>query len=267
MTTLVTIPDTVRHVLHSKAIDETFVIDVLRPASEEALPALILLDGNLLFPLVTAAAQLLWAGEDAAKFMIVGVGYENHDAVLDLRTRDLTPTIDARFLSMLAANGRPLPEPLKPGGADLFHEFLEQSVKPLIAPESNGDYTLAGYSLSGLFALHVLFSNTECYSSYLAASPSIWWDDRQILAVESAHAQANKSLNTRLYTSIGGHEQIGPNAAWSEMVSNWHTFTERLHRRKDDQLDLMTKFFPEETHTSGVASTIAYGLRQLFKPG
>ena len=260
----VSIPNTTREVLTSESIGENFVIDILKPNVDGPLPVVILTDGNMMFPMVSSTVQLLWAGQDTPRFILVGVGYENHQDALSLRTRDLTPTVDESYLARLADNGNSLPAHVKPGGANAFHEFIEQSVKPLVAADTNGDYTLAGHSLGGLFTLHVMFSDTSCYNRYLAGSPSLWWDERHILNVESEFAERH-SLETKLFTSIGGREQTGPNAHWSQMVSNWHTFTERLHSRRYSSLELSTQYFADETHTSVVATTWAFGLRQLFK--
>ena len=259
----VLIPNTTRELIVSEAIGERFVIDILKPDVKGPLPVVILTDGNMMFPMVSSTAQLLWAGQDVPKFILVGVGYENHEAALALRTRDLTPSIDESYLSRIAENGKPLPANLAPGGADAFHTFIEESVKPLVEADANGDYTLAGHSLGGLFTLHVMFSDTARYSRYLAGSPSLWWDNRFMLDVESRFSE-HHTLATNLFTSIGGREQIGPNSNWSQMVSNWHTFTERLHSRRYESLRLSTQYFAEETHTSVVATTWAYGLRQLF---
>ena len=259
----VSIPNTSREVVVSETIGERFVIDILKPNVSEPLPVVILTDGNMMFPMVSSTAQLLWAGQDTPKFILVGVGYENHEAALTLRTRDLTPSIDESYLARIAKNKKPLPSNLAPGGADAFHAFIEKSVKPLVEADANGDYTLAGHSLGGLFTLHVMFSDTASYNRYLAGSPSLWWDNRHMLDVESRFAK-DQTLATNLFTSIGGREQIGPNSNWSQMVSNWHTFTERLHSRGYESLNLSTHYFADETHTSVVATTWAYGLRQLF---
>ena len=262
----VSIPNTTRTVVASEAIGERFVIDVLKPDITEPLPVVILTDGNMMFPMVSSTVQLLWAGQDVPKFILVGVGYENHEAALVLRTRDLTPTIDESYLARLSEGGKPLPANIAPGGADAFHTFIQESVKPIVEADANGEYTLAGHSLGGLFTLHVMFSDTASYSKYLAGSPSLWWDNRHMLDIEARFAE-NQTLATNLFTSIGGREQIGPNSNWSQMVSNWHTFTERLHSRGYESLNLSTQYFADETHTSVVPTTWAYGLRQLFSKG
>jgi predicted alpha/beta superfamily hydrolase len=40
---------------------------------------------------------------------------------------------------------------------------------------------LYGHSYGGLFALHALFTRTHSFDCYIASSPSIWWNDNDIL--------------------------------------------------------------------------------------
>ena len=119
----VSLPHTERHLIESTEIGEKFVVDILRPSGDGPWPVVILTDGNMMFPMVSSTAQLLWAGQDTPKFVLVGVGYENHDAALQLRMRDLTPTVDHAHLARMADTGSALPSGLTPGGADAFHAF------------------------------------------------------------------------------------------------------------------------------------------------
>ncbi|WP_258403987.1 alpha/beta hydrolase [Moraxella ovis] len=45
--------------------------------------------------------------------------------------------------------------------------------------------TLMGHSYGGLFGLYVLFSRSKSFDHYAIASPSIWWNDKSILAHRS----------------------------------------------------------------------------------
>jgi predicted alpha/beta superfamily hydrolase len=71
--------------------------------------------------------------------------------------------------------------PAKPdayGDAEGFHRFMTEELRPLIAQSYRTDpknQSLMGYSLGGLFALHVLFQHPQSYQGYVIGSPSIWW--------------------------------------------------------------------------------------------
>lgn len=45
----------------------------------------------------------------------------------------------------------------------------------------------------GLFALGVLFDHTDAYCTIVAGSPSIWWNERELLQNEARFAAAVKA--------------------------------------------------------------------------
>ena len=62
--------------------------------------------------------------------------------------------------------------------------------------------------MGGLFVLHVLFTSPQSFNTYIAASPSIWFNDRAIL--EEAHAferQFTTKTSIKLLITVGDHEQ------------------------------------------------------------
>jgi hypothetical protein len=77
--------------------------------------------------------------------------------------------------------------PIKPGdygGAEAFHHFMMEELRARIRGLYRVDLhnqSLMGYSLGGLFALHVLFEQPDSYSTFVVGSPSIWWNDREVL--------------------------------------------------------------------------------------
>jgi predicted alpha/beta superfamily hydrolase len=57
-------------------------------------------------------------------------------------------------------------------------------------PADGGRATLAGHSLGGLFTLHAFFSRTDLFSTWVAGSPSIWWNRDGLFAHAEAMAAA-----------------------------------------------------------------------------
>jgi uncharacterized protein len=262
----VSIPNTIRRGLTSTQIGERFVIDVFAPPSNQPLPVVLLTDGNMMFPMVATSAPLLWSARDAHKFILVGIGYDNHSEAMSLRTRDLTPSIDDVYLDRIAALGRPLKQGIIPGGADAFLDFLQRDVRQTIENNyaTNGDYTLAGHSLGGLFTLHTMFSKPDHFDRYLAGSPSLWWNGGEMIVRERSFARNNQDLQTALFTSVGAEEQNSSQNDWAQMVSNWRRFRTDLATRNYSSLNLSTRFFDNETHTSVVPATWSAGLRSLL---
>lgn len=123
-----------------------------------------------------------FAREAGGGVIVVGVGYP-HDQVYDLpgRTNDLTSSWTAKW-----PEGQPV---VKTGGNEQFARFLLERLRPEIArryPVAAKRQSLFGHSLGGLFALHMLYSRPDAFEAIVAASPSIWWSDKAILAEEKA---------------------------------------------------------------------------------
>ena len=258
------------YLLRSESIGQTFSIDVSAPPVEGPLPVVYVLDGNGFFGIAAQAAQLLQMGGELPPMIIVGVGYQVSSPleVLALRVRDLTPTHSQAFVDRAAAQGNPLPEGIRPGGADVFLRFIDDELKPFIAaryevdPE---DQTLVGDSLGGLFALHVAFHSTGSFDRYVAGSPSIWWDDAKLFRDESALAEQVDDLPIRLFLSVGGLEEGSENEPF-RMVSNVEKMEAALRERSYSSLKLVRHVFPDETHLSVIPATISRGLRVVFAP-
>jgi hypothetical protein len=95
------------------------------------------------------------------------------------------------------------------GGAAAFHTFLAATLWPELArsypidPHLRG---LAGHSLGSLLVLHALFQSRPFFNRFMASAPSIWWDDRAILARASALQATGVPLPARLHLSSGAED-------------------------------------------------------------
>src|ERR1700719_4642547 len=81
------------------------------------------------------------------------------------------------------------------GGDDFVHVLLEE-IKPLVESHYQVDperQIIYGKSLGGLLVLHLLFVHPEAFQTYIAASPSIWWDNRSVLSDENSFWQRIKT--------------------------------------------------------------------------
>jgi predicted alpha/beta superfamily hydrolase len=98
------------------------------------------------------------------------------------------------------------------GGADRFIEVIQREIKPRVASLAHLNATkstLVGHSLGGLFVLRTLFRHPEYFASYVALSPSIWWEDRVVLRDEAAFEARVRSGAVRpvIFLSVDGLEQ------------------------------------------------------------
>ena len=174
------------------------------------------------------------------------------------------------------------------GGAEGFYRFLSEELKPQVDALYNtdkSDATLCGHSLGGLFALHVLFNHPKAYSAYVIGSPSIVWNDGEILEGEAKLAASLASGNTmpRVLLTAGGLEETADNnpelppgmtreqleemLKTAGVIRNIEALAERLRAMNVPAgCDVQTFVFDGETHISVMAPLFSRGLRFALNP-
>lgn len=227
------------------------------PAPARGFPSLVLVDGHALFPVASTAARLQAQRPEATSVgpaVVIGIGYPDErpfDA--ERRQRDLLPI---------------------PGGADRFLDMIVDEVLPAVAklaPLDPSRRALGGHSYGGLFVLHTLFTRPGLFEAHVAGSPSIWWQDRAILASEDAFRRSGSTSAGRLLITVGSHEQaptlaVSPQRAerlaQARMRDNAAEMAERL--QASGRVACSFAEFPGENHVSVIPSmlsrTVAFAL-------
>lgn len=162
------------------------------PPPPSGYPVIVLIDGQALFATAVTAARLQATRSEVtgvAPAVIVGIGYPG-EAPFDAerRQRDLLPVA---------------------GGADRFLATIIAEILPAVervAPLDPARRTLVGHSYGGLFTLHALFTQPHLFGAHVAGSPSIWWNERAILATEERFRTGTGRAG-RLLIAVGGAEQ------------------------------------------------------------
>lgn len=269
----VTIADAWRREVVSKA-GQPYRLFLWRPPGKPpdgGWPVTYLLDGNAVFGTAVEVARLAngdFGPKRAKPGAIVAIGYPV-EGPFDLTRRALDLTPPGREPPP-RTDGKPWPPS---GGADAFLDFVEEVVRPLVAREMPVDPSrsaLFGHSFGGLLALHCLFGRPASFSAYVAASPSIWWNERAILASERAFtARESTGAKARLLLSVGGeeHAAAAPPSAdphtrrlqETRMVDNAREMAARLAAAPN--LSLHFHVFEGETHGSVIPASVARGLR------
>lgn len=262
--------------LYSKT-GRRFVVSVAlpqAPAPQGGYPVFYVLDPQTGFGTLTETVR-----NHEAMFgpvVIVGVGYET-EAEQRNRVFDLSPPGTNR--DALPAMFR---EGFGPtGGAAEFLAFLNEEVKPAVAAAASVDphrQALFGHSLGGLFVLYVLFTQPESFDTYIAASPSIWWSNKLVLAGLPAFKArlAEGGIHKRLLMTMGALEfQTNPeelrlikrmNLAGAEdlprvvdMLGNAAALARELKPLSGLKVEYVV--FPEETHNSVIPAYLSRGAR------
>ncbi|MFC6391388.1 alpha/beta hydrolase [Methylorubrum zatmanii] len=148
-------------------------------------PALTLLDGNALvgtaIDIERVQATYPAGSGIGSRFAIVAVGYPTEEAYDSVgRSWDYTPPPGRTYPPY-----KPGGPPLRTGGAAAFLDFLTRELRPAIArrcPIDRSRQALFGHSFGGLFVLYALAHAPEAFSHWIAASPSIFWEDAALLS-------------------------------------------------------------------------------------
>ncbi|MCK9509956.1 MAG: alpha/beta hydrolase-fold protein [Pigmentiphaga sp.] len=172
------------------------------------------------------------------------------------------------------------------GGADALLDFLIEDLLPglrgqfPIAPRRTA---LAGHSLGGLCVLYALLTRPGAFGTYLASSPSVWWDDGYLARAAERHLPREAATGlppARVLISVGEYEQrLGP-ADLALSVTEQERLTRHRGGRRmiDGNRDLATRLgqvrgldvgfelIPGEGHASVVPRALDLGLRLAFAP-
>mmetsp|Transcript_33869 Transcript_33869/g.65921 ORF Transcript_33869/g.65921 Transcript_33869/m.65921 type:complete len:314 (-) Transcript_33869:30-971(-) len=142
-----------------------------------------------------------------------------------------------------------------------YLDFLRGHVLPEVKKRYHlTTMALVGASLSGLFALKVLFEAPELFDDYIIGSPSIWVASSSIVDVESALSKSGKEpfkTPKHLWFCVGGLEQ--------SMKTDAVRMHEALKSRKYKLLKLEMMVIPGETHHSVKLPMVHHSLQWLCK--
>lgn len=228
-------------------------------------PVLFALDGNATFPTLALMARMVgWRhASGATPPVVVGIGYPGEYDYGSARGRDYTPP-----------SGVPGDKSGASGGVELFLDFIERELKPMVAalaPIDRARQALFGHSYGGLCTLYALFNRPAMFQTYLAASPSIWYGERAVLSGLSGFEARVGRLATRpaLMLSVGELEQPAPGAGPAQgrdatagarrMVDEARELGERL-RKMDVLSRVQFHLLAQEDHGSATFPAMTRGM-------
>lgn len=247
----VTIPGSeVRKISSSIVTGQEYELQILLPGgyagSNKKYPVVYLMDSQWDFPLVKSIYGQQYYDGFIPEVIIVGVTWGGSKPNPDsLRVRDYTPTNDGR-----AKQG---------GQADQFLRFMKEELFPFVEKNYKTDpaqRTLMGCSLGGLFTMYALFTHSDMFSGYVAASPAIGWDREVLYRYEQQYFSNTNNPPARLYMTIGDVER---NAV------NFEKMTDHLQNRHYTNLSMRSKILENTGHSGTKSETYTRGLQFVFQ--
>lgn len=196
--------------IDSTVLGETRRINVYRPAGYDQgdlrYPVLYMADGGLQedFHHITGIVQVSVMNGTMRPFLVVGI--ENTE-----RRRDLTgPTENPEDLARAAA---------PTGGSARFRRFIRDELMPAIHHNyrTTTETAFVGESLAGLFALETFFREPDLFDTYIAISPSLWWDNLSLARNAAAQLKTFNNKNNHksrktLFIAKENDDDSGPGA-------------------------------------------------------
>lgn len=222
------------------------------PAPAKGFPVLFILDGR------TALEALNRAFLNGAPPAKVATVFIDHEA--DQPNSGGFRAID--YLPGPRPGAKPQPGDEQGGGADDFLALLDHEIIPLVKreiPVDTSNLGLYGHSYSGLFVLHALFTRAEMFQTYIATSPSLWWQDRVISDEALAYSQKSEvPAGRKLFVLVGGKERRQPRpgipAPFSPDMPDAQFFSAQLMRA--ESFSTRFRLIPDKNHGEMLPASI-----------
>ena len=192
--------------LESQVMQETRRINVYLPPDYAATdpmryPVVYMPDGGLQedFPhIANTIDTAIRAGEMRP---VILVGIENTE-----RRRDVTGPTEVESDRQIAP---------RVGGSALFRAFIADELIPHIDARyrTTDEAGIIGESLAGLFIVETFFLQPELFDTWIALSPSLWWNNHELVDNAAARLEARPDLVGTLYLSSAEETDIVPYVA------------------------------------------------------
>ena len=231
--------------LESKVLDEKRELWIYTPPGyeegEQKYPVMYLLDGDGHFHHTTGLMNFLRREHRIPPMIVVAILNTN-------RTRDLTPK---------ASGGDAIRFP-DGGGADQFLTFISDELFPFVEEKYRAHpyRLLVGHSFGGLFAAHTILSRPKLFNSYLAISPSLWWDEQSLLSYTPECLSANSSTEVAVFIAVGKEGEI--------MESTAKALASKLKASKNQAMRSWFHYMGDQGHAN-ILHLAIYKAMELMK--
>ncbi|VDS07981.1 Ferri-bacillibactin esterase BesA [Paracoccus haematequi] len=221
------------------------------PPPQQGYSVILSLDGATTFPQFWTHRETRAPG---APVILFGISYEGANR----RWVDLTSRAMAPVLPILGY--RSAPRDRLTGGREAFLAMIGDELLPELArryPLDQGDMTLYGHSLGGLFVLHTLFNRPHLFARHVAADPSVWWNAGESQREAAAFAGGVAAAGGRVDPGV----QVMIAQAGRARQNHPHDPTSLVRILSGIRgLDVMYRPYPQENHGSLMGPSTADAL-------
>ena len=257
------IPNSETHEIKSEILSRSYDVYVKTPRGYDdpenagkKYPVIYLNDGPYTFQVASGVTRIPINSGKFEGVILVGMSFAQGEKPMASRTRDLTPTVAEGWNN-------------ETGGAEKYLSFLRDEVFPFVETSYRADAerrVLSGLSFGGLFGVYVLVTAPETFDAYILTSPSLWFDQKVMFAMEEAYAANNKDMKAKVYMATGDQER--PHLATiNDLVADQNEFAARLRSRSYPSLILRDEIIPDALHETAFPIGFTRGAQWLFYKG
>lgn len=233
--------------IKSKILDEQRDLNIYLPLSYstdslKAYPIIYLLDGSLDEDFIHIAGIVQFGSFSwinmVPESIVVGIG--NVD-----RKRDFTyPSTYELDMKNLPTSGK----------SESFIQFVQKELQPFIDSSfrTNDSKTIIGQSLGGLLATEILFKHPDLFDNYIIVSPSLWWDNENLLDLEPSTYKTEKSI----FIAVGKEGEV--------MERTAKELYEKLNGLETDNAKLYFEFLEDKTHGDALHIAVYNAFEKIF---
>ncbi len=218
-------------------------------SNKQVYPLLLVTDAPYAFPLIRSIRNRVGQqGRNIEDFILVGLAYPDTDTPAESRSRDYT-TSDVKARPSKAGENYSAPVY---GNAPAFAGFITKQVLPMLLQQYRIDRQrriYLGHSYGALLGTYLLLHQPEHFSHYVLSSPSLWFDQHQLLHQAPALLQAKPAgISAKIWLYSGGYEQPGPTVRHNktDLVGDMQRFAKLLGPVKG--LQVTTQVLDGEDH-------------------
>lgn len=186
----------------SVALKEARYINVYTPPGYSAhqstrYPVLYMPDGGMQEDFPHVATDIDAGIRDGKIRPMIVIGIENTE-----RRRDMTGA------TSVASDRKIAPHV---GGSTVFRAFIADELMPEVRRRyrTDGSTAIVGESLAGLFVVETFIERPQLFDTYIALSPSLWWNNASLAHAATARLRAWPDLTRTLYLSTASDDDIG----------------------------------------------------------
>ena len=240
-------------------------------------PVLFFVDGNAVIATAVDAmrAQAPYPSGTGLEWgALVAIGYPTDEAYDPLqRSWDLSPPPGKTYPPFWEGTPK-----VRTGGSPELSRFLCEDVFAFLSTKIRVDPTrrgLFGHSFGGLFALWMLFNRQDAFTHWIAASPSIAWEDSSLLMSRDAFTPHGRKTTVHLSAGEWEGDELAPfqrHAADADtrLANKAREQTISASQQMADHLDRLPGFsttfqiYPGETHMSVLPIAVNRALHCVF---